>query len=399
MTGRSQFQSNYARYRDTVLGPTEKRLREILWSWRDDQFWEDLRPDPGDDGSVAIPSPIQRVKTRIKRPESTLDKFSKLREEFPDGPTSENLRSMRDILGARIVTYIPAHIPLVDSAIRGSDDLEVSTEYPPRSYFHQTTMERLGLADLDFVPKGVKPSGYSSLHYFVRLREPAARENPWFELQVRTMLEEVWGEIEHQLGYKPNQQTEFSVSRQFRVIGSHLSAIDEHFDFLYDRLDFLQSRSNPDETDQINAENLPRVLHDAEIRVLQSEVGKLVDILASWEIFTVGELRSRLAAEAVEAIRNEYRKLHPGSPISAFHYVAALATLGPRPSARRARSALRAQMKLVDLVTKEGQASRSHASGREQSRPGASPLGRPSRLADKTSGSSLKKGRTPKSSS
>src|SRR5437016_4388964 len=96
-----RFTDLYAKYLAEVIKPTERRVREVFKEWRTPGYWV----AHGEGDGVAVPRPVQRVRIRVKRPESLLDKFELLKDEFPDGPTAESLPRMRDILGARIVTY------------------------------------------------------------------------------------------------------------------------------------------------------------------------------------------------------------------------------------------------------------------------------------------------------
>jgi len=342
------FSSLYASYEENVLRAADQKVRAVFEEWAAEGYWARYAEAPG----VAAPSPIHRTKTRVKRPESLLDKFKRLASEFPDGPTEDALPLIRDFLGARVVVYFPTHLRYIDEELRSGRHFEISREYPPRSYLPEATLLRIGLDVAQFQLKGRKPSGYASLHYVVRLVNPphGASRNPWFELQTRTMLEDVWGEVEHQLGYKPNQQTEFSVSRQFQVISSHLSAVDDHFDFLYDRLTFLQARANPQADDELNAENLPKVLEGVECYCEQDEIDGLLSILESHEIRTVRDFTLRARPDVVEAIRNTYSQLAHGKKPTAFHVVASIAPLGPHASPQQATRVLRGNLNMVELT-------------------------------------------------
>lgn len=347
MARRDSFEKLYFDYVSETIQPTYLQVRSILDAWKTPAFWRRRRGR-----GKAIPEPIQRIRYRVKRAESIVDKMLRQPRDFPGGPNAQNLRRMRDVLGARIITYIPDHIRLVDHAIRVTRAFELSPEVKPRLYLQEDSVHRLGFKLDDFEYKGPKDSGYASIHYFVRLKDPVAHENPWFELQVRTMLEEVWAEIEHQLGYKQQQQTEFSVSRQFRVISHQLRAADDHFDFLYDRLLYLQSQSNPKDEDKLNAENLPRVLGEFEVVVQQGDIGGLISILTSNKVENVGDLRRRLRPEVLAEIRNCFRELRPREELTAFHIVATAGLLEPASAPSDARDALTRLLSLQEVVTK-----------------------------------------------
>lgn len=342
------FEDVYSDYLTTVIAPLHRRVRAILGLWKQPEFWRAYKKD-----GLAIPEPIYLIKYRDKRFESIVDKFRRLSDEFQEGPNLESLQNLRDMFGARIVTFIPDQIRLVDAAIRNSEDFQLAAGFTPRCYLPESTVRRVGLSPDAFEIRGFKDSGYASIHYFLQLRNPVADPNPIFELQVRTMLENVWAEIEHQLGYKRDQQTEFSVSRQFRVIGHQMAALDDHFDFVYDRLSYLQARSNPRPSDALNAENLPSVVDAYQLILQQGEVGSLLRILETYKLTTVGHLRSKLRQEILDPMREEFKVLRPNGHPSAFDIIPAVVTLSPRASAEEARSALRASFNHAELVRKK----------------------------------------------
>ena len=205
------FVDEYAKYMRDVLRPTQDELRRSLDDWREPLFWAKYNTK----SRMPAPSPIQRVHTRIKRPESVIDKIYRRPDSFPEGLTPPSLRSMHDALGARVVVYFLANLAMVDHEIRNHGGFEISAEVPPVAYVAAgMTLPLSGLRH------EVKESGYASVHYLLRLRDSAvpAEDRPWFELQLRTMVEDVWGEIEHVLGYKPAKRTSLAVRKQFKIL-------------------------------------------------------------------------------------------------------------------------------------------------------------------------------------
>lgn len=339
------FLAAYEAYVASDIVMAERALRALLREWRDPSYWATHRGTGN-----PLPNPIQGVRIRVKRPESVLDKIMRLgAKEFPRNDPNGALRKMRDVLGGRIITFVPGHLRLIDNAIRGADKLRL-TQPAPRAYLHVSDLERIGLQPDGFEYKSRKPSGYSSLHYFVQVRLEGEEWSVPFELQVRTMIEEVWGEIEHQLGYKSGQKTEFSVSRQFRVIASHLSAIDEHFDFLYDRLSFLQTQSQVEDSGPLNAENLPAILATFEIPVAQDELGSLLQILVVWGVRTAGDLRERISTERLEMIRRVVRSSGLSPNATAFHVLTAVAMVPKRAKLDEVERQIRTNLAMVEMT-------------------------------------------------
>jgi len=139
-------------------------------------------------------------------------------------------------------------------------------------------------------------------------------------------VEDVWGEIEHVLGYKPNKRTSFAVKRQFRIIASELTAIDEHFNLLYQELSRFQQEGIFRDADPLNAENLPPVLNELGIGCAQSEIDGQLKLLVSRGINSVGELRGNATGHRLESIRRTYRNYRDRPPTD-FETVAAVAAI------------------------------------------------------------------------
>jgi len=187
----------------------------------------------------------------------------------------------------------------------------------------QELAEQLGLTKLR-VSK--KESGYASLHYTVRFRPTSlgSSPTPWFELQVRTLVEDAWGEIEHVLGYKPDKRISFAVKRQFRIIASELTAIDEHFNLLFEELSRFQREGIFRDADPLNAENLLPVLSELGIGCAQTEIDGQLKLVASRSTDSVGALRENASSHRLELIRKTYRD-YRGRPPTDFETVAAFA--------------------------------------------------------------------------
>lgn len=339
-----EFRDTYEEYRQRVLEPLSKRVNDVFTEWREPSYWRAYSRFE----ESAIPAPLQRTKVRIKRIESVLDKFRRMPDEFPGAPGEENLRRMRDAIGARIVVFFPGQLDMVDREVRSGKHFELSPEIEPKSYLPRHMMESCGLDPARFRGASKKPSGYASIHYAVRLVNGPGSGNPWFEIQTRTMLEEVWGEVEHQIGYKPDSETSFSVKRQFRVISEHLGALDAHFDFLNNEVAFLQANTDIEDDDTLNAENLPRVLRGLECVILQREINGLIRVLQDHGVTTVGALKHIARLDLVEAIQTEYRALKDGRTPTAFDVVPVLLSLDVKAAADDARRVLRLHVDIAD---------------------------------------------------
>lgn len=315
------FVKDYEEYARNILRPNQEELKRLFKAWKDPNHWARHAPA----SRLPAPSPVQRAISRIKRPESVVDKILRKPTSFPEALSAKSVEAMHDALGGRAIVYFLQNLPLVDQELRESDLLEISSVDPPTAYLSHELAETLGLTKIR-VSK--KESGYASLHYTVRFRPTvlATAQRPWFELQVRTLVEDVWSEIEHVLGYKPDKRTSFAVKRQFRIIASELTAIDEHFNLLFQELSRFQQEGTFRDSDPLNAENLPPVLSELGIGCAQGEIDGQLKLLASRGIQVIGQLRENATARHLDLIRKTYRE-YRDRPATDFETVAGVAAI------------------------------------------------------------------------
>ena len=128
-------------------------------------------------------NPIETIKTRLKSPESIMEKLT--RRGYP--LTVESIeKNLNDIAGVRVICSHPADIYKLSEAFLRQDDI--------------TLLERK-----DYIANP-KPNGYRSLHLIV--------ETPIFlhdqkrlmkvEVQFRTISMDWWASLEHKIRYKKN---------------------------------------------------------------------------------------------------------------------------------------------------------------------------------------------------
>jgi hypothetical protein len=215
-------------------------------------------------------------------------------------------------------------------------------------------IRRLGMPTSNFEMSDVKPSGYGSIHYTVRFRASTGLRLKRFELQVRTILLEAWGEIEHKLNYKSAVENEIGVRRQLRVIADSLRTVDEHFEIVHERSRYLralnQAAGSMSDGDIIDDARLARLLAQHEIPASESELGKLRRILSSHRINTVGDFRIRTAGSAMGWIQEDLASRATGRHLDSFTLVAIVALLEPHPSRDDIRSSVLANIREVEIT-------------------------------------------------
>ncbi|NOZ79962.1 MAG: hypothetical protein GXP48_12455 [Acidobacteria bacterium] len=316
-----RFLAAYQEYVQHVLRPTQTEVMRLLRQRQDPAYWSRHRSGQ----RVALPSPIRTSFSRIKRPEQVVDKILRKPQRFPAGLQPVSFRSMSDALGVRVIVFVLSHLALVDREIRSSNEIEISKKEPPMIYASADQARMLGLEHL--VQKE-KESGYSSVHYTIRLRHTSVprKERPWFELQVRTLAQELWSEIEHHLGYKPGRRSNVSARRQLRILAKHIAAIDEHFNFLYEELNRFQQTVSYSRDDPLSVENLPSVLAEIGLTCAQRDMNNILKLLYSRGLETVGALGTLATPRRLEIIRHTYLSVTGRLPTS-LEVIATLAAL------------------------------------------------------------------------
>lgn len=123
-----------------------------------------------------------------------------------------------DIVGVRIITLMESEIDKVAEIIEGEFKVDIVNSIDKRAAIDPEKF------------------GYLSLHYVAELTndrlgmtEYALYNNLKFEIQIRSILQHAWAEIEHDLGYKAKNEIPKPLRRKFSQAASLLEVADQHF--------------------------------------------------------------------------------------------------------------------------------------------------------------------------
>lgn len=140
---------------------------------------------------------VHSVKSRLKDPEHLKEKLIR-KSTVEDPVTVENLYSkITDFSGVRVLLLHQQQFDEVKSAIdwRIGKKEWVLVE-PPKAYTWdpeaQKYFESMGLKTYR------KESSYTSVHYLIKQYEDSTI---YCEIQIRTLFEEIWGEVDHAINY------------------------------------------------------------------------------------------------------------------------------------------------------------------------------------------------------
>jgi ppGpp synthetase/RelA/SpoT-type nucleotidyltranferase len=154
---------------------------------------------------------VQLITSRCKSISSLQRKLAR-----PD-KTYGALWQITDLIGIRVIAYFERTVDAFGAALENA--LQVD---------YQHSINKLNVFD-------AAQFGYRSLHYVCGLSGHQAeltRLPPEFrfEVQVRTVLQHAWAEIEHDLGYKANDTIPPAIRRRFSRVASLLEVADEEFE-------------------------------------------------------------------------------------------------------------------------------------------------------------------------
>ncbi len=139
--------------------------------------------------------------------------------------TADNLFSrITDIAGVRVLhLHISQFERIHNALIAKIDEGEFTLFEPPKAYTWDP--ESGEYFDKLKVRRELKESYYTSIHYVLR---PNSKSQATCEVQVRTLLEEVWGEVDHTMNY-PYPTPDPHCREQIRILarlvgaGTHLA--------------------------------------------------------------------------------------------------------------------------------------------------------------------------------
>lgn len=148
---------------------------------------------------------IDHVMTRIKSPESILNKLKKHELE----PTYKNLiENVNDIAGIRVICPLKSDIFTIRKYIREFNDIYV-------------------IKEKDYVTHP-KESGYASYHMIVEVPVILNKDinQVKVEIQIRSLAMDFWASLEHKIKYKPNGEINDDVSKELVKCSRDINKLD-----------------------------------------------------------------------------------------------------------------------------------------------------------------------------
>lgn len=148
---------------------------------------------------------IDHINTRIKQPESIINKMKKKNCEFT---YKEMIENINDIAGIRIICPLKKDIFSVKDVLKKLPGINV-------------------LKEKDYVTKP-KESGYSSYHMVLEIPITFSQKIIYVkvEIQIRTMAMDFWASLEHKMKYKPEGELSKKSSKELVNYAKIINKID-----------------------------------------------------------------------------------------------------------------------------------------------------------------------------
>lgn len=161
---------------------------------------------------------IHSIKSRLKDPNHLADKLQRKLEKGIVITKDNIFTSNTDFIGVRVLhlyqdQFEPIHIAINEKVANGD---WVFVE-PPKAYTWDP--ETVQFYNSLGINTELKDTYYTSIHYLVKPNN----QNPiCCEIQVRTLFEEIWGEIDHTINY-PHPTDSIACKEQLRVLAKLVS--------------------------------------------------------------------------------------------------------------------------------------------------------------------------------
>ena len=160
-------------------------------------------------------NPIHHIESRLKKPESILQKAVN-----KDIPLTEQgiMENIHDIAGIRVICNYVDDVYLVAQLLTNQDDIQV-------------------IEVKDYI-QNPKPSGYRSLHLVVEipifLAEGAKPIH--VEVQLRTIAMDFWASLEHKLKYKTDNNVSAEIKAELQECAQEIAQLDKRMQKIHNQL-------------------------------------------------------------------------------------------------------------------------------------------------------------------
>lgn len=209
---------------------------------------------------------IHTITSRVKGRKSLAKKLTR------EGKNYQHLTDVTDIIGIRIITLFENEISEIGNILAKEFAVDPVNSVDKREKIDPDRF------------------GYLSLHYIcsflparLDLTENQRFQGLHFEVQIRSVLQHAWAEIEHDLGYKSRSEVPRHTRRRFSRIAGLLEIADYEFNAIRGKLREYESQAPSDVESSpaqvgIDKISLRVILEDPLVREIDAELANKIHV-------------------------------------------------------------------------------------------------------------------------
>lgn len=169
---------------------------------------------------------VHSVRYRLKDPNSLIEKIirKKIKSNKLDVNISNYMHKITDLIGIRILHPFKLDWYPIHNYIRKTFSLKKGTK-PIIYYKEDDEPEFIKLCEKMGCKQKKHPIGYRSVHYVVSTQ--LTKETYFAEIQVRTIFEEGWSEIDHKIRYTFKGHTMSPFENELRTLNRTAGSADD----------------------------------------------------------------------------------------------------------------------------------------------------------------------------
>lgn len=163
-------------------------------------------------------NPIETIKTRLKKPQSIVEKLERKNMEYSLRSIEEN---MFDIAGIRVICSFQEDIYTMAALLLQQDDIQL-------------------VEKKDYIANP-KENGYRSLHLIVDVPIFLSNEKRHMkvEVQLRTIAMDFWASLEHKLRYKKHISNSEEIAERLKAVADGITDMDMEMQNIRHMIEFV----------------------------------------------------------------------------------------------------------------------------------------------------------------
>lgn len=225
---------------------------------------------------------VHSISCRCKAPDSLERKAQK---RYEKNTPYLSLEEVTDLAGVRVITHFSSDLDRIADLVEREFEIDFANSVDKREY------------------QDPEKFGYASIHYVVgfkstRLDLPEYSKYAGLkaEIQIRSILQHAWAEIEHDIGYKASVEIPRDVRRRFSRLSGLLELADQEFEAIRTELDVYDKAVRESSDFELSSIAIDKtsldsfILSNEYVRSLDQEISDVLEAELCEPSFSTGEL-------------------------------------------------------------------------------------------------------------